>query len=785
MGPRLFHEAIKPEKSYKILQNNRIIEQLGNIEDIPPLPATASRIIDTCFDEQTSFQEMATLIKQDPVLTARILILINSPGFALPTKIKDLSHAISLLGKKQIRNLALSVTIFDTFTAGGKKREREMAAFWQHCVACAYACEELAKELNYPHPEEAFIAGLLHDIGKLIAYHRLEKTFAQLLKQLKDPTDDNRREWPPLSLEKEILGAGHHLIGKWAAEAWNFPAPIIEAVWLHHQPPPGPRDVAPPLPLLVRFADAICNLYNLGSNYFINHELDYSTSAPYARTVESLKTFFRLDQEALLNVYHTTDSRLHEFDSCLEVVDNDLYFAAIRKANRELGRLNLEREKILAELSLKNRLLEGLAAIDRKQGSHPKEETLVNEILTQTLKLCQSKFAFCGLNANETGPTCWRGQFGDKKFSDKELVSDKALLIEKKNSRPQDHENNSRTKILTTLKRLILKKPDALLRNSRITPLKEHPAILVVPLCEASQTIETKIHGQLFVDCRCMGRNGINKIVLLETLSHFAAGISDLIERGRLTNHLAGQAETITELNRQSEEIQTELLQAHRLATVGRLAAGAAHEINNPLTVISGQLQILKTHAQKSGDSEENLKRFNKMLAKVDKIAHIVSDLLTYGRPQKARVQSVSVKNIIHQSIEAVKHRQGFANISFTFNLPDNLPTAMVDPQQLGQIFINLLINAQLAMSDSGSIGISAAHNRNRIEVNLSDTGCGIAPEHLPTIFDPFFTTRGPDSGSGLGLSIVHSLIDANHGSIEVQSTPNKGTTFTISLPAA
>ncbi len=745
----------------------------------------ASRIINTCFDDQVTFREMAALIKQDPVLTSRILILINSPTFALPSKVEDLSHAISLLGKKQIRNLALSVTIFDTFTAGGKEREQEMAAFWQHCVACAHTCEELAKKLNYPQPEEAFIAGLLHDIGKLIAYHRLEESFAQLLSQLKDSSADNRREWPPFSQEKEIVGAGHHLIGKWAAEAWNFPTPIIEAVWLHHQPPTGPRNEIPSLPLLVRFADALCNLYNLGSNYFINHELNYSTSAPYVRTVESLKTFFRVDQETLLSIYHTTNNHLHEFDNCLEVADNALYFAAIRKTNRELGRLNIEREKTLAELSLKNRLFESLTAIDQKLGPRPKRSSIIREVIADTTRLCQSQIAFCGLLPSETAPACWLGQFGDKKFSDKELAADKPFLIEKKDPRQSDSEFNRQVKIVTTLKRLILKKPDALLRNSRITPLKDHPSILMIPLCEANQTIDTKIYGQIIVDCIKLGRNGINKTVLLKTLSHFAAGISDIIERGQLTSHLAGQAETITELNRQGEEMQNELLQAHRLATVGRLAAGAAHEINNPLTVISGQLQILKGKAENSEDLKDNLKRFDSMLKKVDKIALIVNDLLAYGRPQKARLQTVSVKNVIRQAIEAVKHREGFSSINITINIPFDLPEVTADSQQLGQIFINLLINAQLSMPDSGSIDISAAPYRNQVEISLSDTGCGISPEDLPTIFDPFFTTRDPDSGTGLGLSIVHSLIEANHGSIEVKSTLNKGTTFTILLPAA
>ncbi|MCK5915293.1 MAG: two-component sensor histidine kinase, partial [Deltaproteobacteria bacterium] len=114
-------------------------------------------------------------------------------------------------------------------------------------------------------------------------------------------------------------------------------------------------------------------------------------------------------------------------------------------------------------------------------------------------------------------------------------------------------------------------------------------------------------------------------------------------------------------------------------------------------------------------------------------------------------------------------------------------PDVIVDPQQLDQIFINLLINAQMAMPEGGSITINASSSRQqkRIKISLEDTGCGIAPEHLPTIFDPFFTTRGPNKGTGLGLSIVYTLVKANNGSIEARSILNKGSTFTIFLPMA
>jgi two-component system NtrC family sensor kinase len=194
----------------------------------------------------------------------------------------------------------------------------------------------------------------------------------------------------------------------------------------------------------------------------------------------------------------------------------------------------------------------------------------------------------------------------------------------------------------------------------------------------------------------------------------------ELGELARTFNHM-------TEKLAHNQEMEASLAQQGKMASLGILSSGGAHEINNPLTVISGQLQILKSKAEKSGDTNENIKRFNTMLGKVDKIARIVSDLLAYGRPQKARIMATSVKNITQQAIEAIKHRLGFAYIRFTINIPDDLPKAMVDPQQLGQILINLLINAQLAMPDSGSIGIKAACIRNQVAIFLSDTGCGIA----------------------------------------------------------
>jgi len=758
------------------------------LEEIPSLPSLTCQIIESCANGHHGYQETAELISHDPILTARILTLVNSPSLALPTKIRDLGHAISLLGRAQVRNLALSISLFDTFSPGGRQREIEMIAFWRHCIACAQACQEIAQELDYPEPEEAFLAGLLHDIGKLILYHLDHKGFSALLEELRDLPAHQASGWNPLEIEERRLGLAHHLVGKRATEKWNFPPAISEAVWLHHQPPTTPRSQPPTLPLLVRFADAFCNLHNLGANYFINHELGYSTATPHTHTVESLRNYLRLDDEFLPELYRRTDLKLHEFDTCLETVDNELYFATIHKAHRELGRLNLERQRELAELGCKNRLLEALAALNRQTNPQIGLPELMREIVAQARFICDSRFAFCGLSLDEDDPCCWFGQWGEENLSAESLATDSSLNGE----REAAPKRSQRNRVLTTLKRLVTRKPEMLLKNSRITPLKDHPNILVIPLTGVTGPgFKTTIYGQLLVDCRKLARQLLKKPLIIETISRFATGVGELLQRYWLLTRLNGQAEHISELCRHSEELQYELLQAQRLATVGRLAAGAAHEINNPLTVISGQLQILKNQATQEANQNEreikNLQRYEKMMRKVDKISRIVNDLLTYGRPQKPRRQPVVLQEAITQALESVKHRPGFSHIECQLEIPASLPPVLADLQQLGQILINLLINAELAMPDGGHITIAAATQTTEetVTLTLSDTGHGIPPEILPSIFDPFFTTREGEQGTGLGLSIVHSLVEANHGRITVSSIPNRGTSFTLQLPAA
>jgi len=177
-----------------------------------------------------------------------------------------------------------------------------VSAFWQHSLACATTAETLAQITEYPQTEEpqteeAFIGGLLHDIGKLIAFIRFPEEFGLFLNQLQQQNKSGGSDTPPLELEDKILGISHHQLGKWTAERWNFPENIINAVWLHHQPLPitsFPKK-ADRLPAIIRFADAFCNIHHLGSNYFINQEFDLPCHSNHVQSYDLLKKFFKID----------------------------------------------------------------------------------------------------------------------------------------------------------------------------------------------------------------------------------------------------------------------------------------------------------------------------------------------------------------------------------------------------------------------------------------------------------------------------------------------------------
>ena len=228
-------------------------------------------------------------------------------------------------------------------------------------------------------------------------------------------------------------------------------------------------------------------------------------------------------------------------------------------------------------------------------------------------------------------------------------------------------------------------------------------------------------------------------------------------------------------------QTQQELLHKEKLASMGQLAAGVAHEINNPLGTILLFSDVMYKEAREDDPRRNDLKM---IINETTRCKNIVADLLNFARQQEVLAQDTDLHALLEQVIEDVSLKPIFQQVEFVRQFSPYLPTIQADPAQLQQVFVNLLNNAAEAMADGGTITLTTRPVNNRwVEIKVSDTGCGIPEENLGRLFTPFFTTKALGKGTGLGLSIVYGIIKMHRGQIAVQSQVGQGTTFTVTLP--
>jgi PAS domain S-box-containing protein len=226
--------------------------------------------------------------------------------------------------------------------------------------------------------------------------------------------------------------------------------------------------------------------------------------------------------------------------------------------------------------------------------------------------------------------------------------------------------------------------------------------------------------------------------------------------------------------------MQKTMMQQEKLASVGRLSAGVAHEINNPLTTILTTAMLIQEDLDPQDPNYQELETITKETLRCRKI---VSSLLDFARQSAPTRKRCDINKIVKESVVLTQKQAAFKDVTLTYELPEGIPHLHIDKGQIQQSIINLIINA-IEASDSGkNILISTAHNKykERVDIFVSDTGQGIDENDLGRIFDPFFTTK--DDGNGLGLAITHGIIEQHNGTISVFSKLGRGTIFTIKLP--
>jgi len=267
---------------------------------------------------------------------------------------------------------------------------------------------------------------------------------------------------------------------------------------------------------------------------------------------------------------------------------------------------------------------------------------------------------------------------------------------------------------------------------------------------------------------------------LTRSLSHMLRRLDE--NKRELQSHIS----SLEKANRDLRQAQDEIIRSEKLASVGRLAAGIAHEIGNPIGIILGYLDLLSTGDVSEEDKKDFLSRIESEIVRVNQI---IRQLLDFSRPSSGEPEKTRVHDLVKMTLAMLEPQRMMGGVRTTLDFKAQNDTVLADPNQLQQVFLNIIMNAADALTEGeGEEGIKQLKIRSEriqgsIEVRFSDTGPGIPDKELLRIFDPFYTTKEPGKGTGLGLSVCYRIVEGLGGTIRAESKPGEGATIVVSLP--
>ncbi|NQS89214.1 PAS domain S-box protein [Patescibacteria group bacterium] len=302
-----------------------------------------------------------------------------------------------------------------------------------------------------------------------------------------------------------------------------------------------------------------------------------------------------------------------------------------------------------------------------------------------------------------------------------------------------------------------------------------------IPIRFSLSPIQKKEYGERILGFALIAQDITERKKLEDKLKEYTDQLEEKVEERTkelsLTNEELRKAnEALKQKSKKLLEAQEQLIHSERLAAIGQLASGIAHEIRNPLGVIKTAVYYIKTKVGEENPKVlKHLKIMEKEIGNSDKI---ISDLLGFSRTKKPSVKPTHLNKVIEDALLVTKLTE---NVKVIKKLSLSLPQVPIDANQIRQVFINIILNAFQAMPNGGELKIETAEKAHLIEVKFSDTGCGISKENLNKLFNPFFTTKS--KGIGLGLAVTQVIIERHAGTIEAKSKSGQGSTFTIYLP--
>ncbi len=750
---------------------------LSQIESLPTLSQVAVQLLELTGDERAGLRDLVRLIESDQSLAARVLAVARRADRGADAQ--TVERAVQVLGFHAVRNLTLSVEVFETLARQGRdgsgRFDRE--GFWKHCLAVGCAARLLAEAMSgvqgsgsraRPEPEEVFCCGLLHDLGKTVlagffpkAYDRAIERAEALLVSLADG-------------EREVFGLDHTLAGRRLAQHWRLPAMVVETAWLHHHPPAA-------LPTQIRYADHV-RLVHLADRLARQMCIGYSGSHDLGHDDEAAWQAAGLSAAALERIRATlpelVESRA-ELIGLHALTSREVYEEALKRANAELARVNARLMEANRCLEQRSEWFEALrvfkAALD---------EPAVHE------SVCRAAVKAAGTVAPDVAVGVV-ALSAARSLAALAVTGPPALAPYADHASGQ-HRGHAGPQTGTPLPVQALPLPPgttASLTDNRSTGWMDEVALPLLLQERLAAMLGAPLGSWFVIRCQgtpvgvlALGSNAPQEVregltILADWVGSWLHGAEARARAGRLNDELL-------EMNRRLVDSQAAVARMRSLAMVGEMAGGAAHELNNPLAVISGRAQLLG-----QGTEDEPTRRAAEVIAEhAHRASAIVTELMEYAKPALPAVSTWSIGGLLAEVRRDWLGKNALTEEQFRLSLSDDLPLARADAAQIRKLFDEVIRNAVEAMSENPKarllINCRADVTDEMLVVRVEDNGVGMTAEVLERAMDPFFSHRPAGRGRGLGLSRAARYAEVNGGRIRLASRPREGTVVLVSIPA-
>lgn len=738
------------------LRTRKVELVLQQLDSLPTLPAIAVRLLSLTGNTESKIQEIVKLIGADPSLTSKVLSLVQSAAAGLRQPVTTVHQAVVMLGFETIRNLILSVKVFEVFqheregAAGGLSR----ADFWKHSLAVATAAEMLAaRSKNRLSPHDAFVCGLLHDLGKVAFDAVMPKSFARVVEVATLTRGDIS------DAERRIIGLDHGAAGKRLAEAWNLPGLITQTIWLHGTAPMAlPQGlINPAMVQLIGLADMLVRRQHIGfsGNYLFPFD---------AKQYQGPLGLADADIAAVTELLADTLEQRAKTIGLYDVASKQLYLESIANANAELGRVNQMLTVQNRKLATRSQCFEMLTRFYQRIIPAASPAQLLTEI---------GQVAHGFLNARKLvlfsqDPD---QNVGEVLTYDASSTLHDSFLMQMPKAAGDMRGNRAGSDFV---------RPAAPQLNwllERVDAFLDHQRCWFIPLMCGTDPV-----GGILWPAEGDGPSPLAGVADMTLVSE-AWGMT--LRTAQVREQQNVLTEALAASNRELAALQQQLVRAKSLASLGEMAAGAAHEMNNPLAVVCGRAQLL---ASKLSDAA--LKQDATLIAQQgDRLSQIITDLMEFAKPAAPALQECSIMDVVHGAVNDAAARAGAGPTPrVRVEAGGDVPAIQADVRQLRPAIAEVVLNAiqaTPAADAAGEVLVSIRFDTfdRQVVVQVTDRGTGMTEETMRQAFAPFYSAKTAGRQRGMGLAKALRWIELHGGTIRLDSVLGAGTTAVIILP--